>query len=70
MATNLRVVEPDNDLEDVMSIMTNERIRHLPVIDIDKDKIVGLISIRDVIKYHTGNLKSEVHYLKDYILNQ
>ena len=68
MTKNLCVVEPDNDLEEVMTVMTNEKIRHLPVID--KGKIVGLISIRDVVKYHIGNLKAEVHYLKDYILNQ
>jgi CBS domain-containing protein len=68
MTKNLCVVEPDNDLEEVMTVMTNERIRHLPVID--KGKIVGLVSIRDVVKYHVGNLKAEVHYLKDYILNQ
>lgn len=68
MTKNLCVVEPDNDLEEVMTVMTNEKIRHLPVID--KGKIVGLISIRDVVKYHIGDLKAEVHYLKDYILNQ
>jgi hypothetical protein len=31
--------------------------------------MVGLISIRDVVKYHIGNLQAEVHYLKDYMFN-
>ncbi len=68
MTKNLYVIGPEHDLEEVMSIMTNEKIRHLPVID--NGKVVGLISIRDVVKYHVSNLKAEVHYLKDYILNQ
>jgi len=65
MSKNLKVLEPE---EYVMTIMTSERIRHMPVFE--KGKIVGLVSIRDVVKYHVGNLKAEVHYLKDYIMNQ
>lgn len=68
MSKNLKVLEPEDDLEYVMAIMTNERIRHMPVFE--KGNIVGLVSIRDVVKYHVGNLKAEVHYLKDYIMNQ
>ncbi|HCZ10921.1 MAG TPA: hypothetical protein DHV16_01405 [Nitrospiraceae bacterium] len=68
MSKNLKVLEPEDELEYVMTIMTSERIRHMPVFE--KGKIVGLVSIRDVVKYHVGNLKAEVHYLKDYIMNQ
>ncbi|HAK89013.1 MAG: hypothetical protein A2077_01435 [Nitrospirae bacterium GWC2_46_6] len=68
MSKNLKVLEPGDELEYVMTIMTSERIRHMPVFE--KGKIVGLVSIRDVVKYHVGNLKAEVHYLKDYIMNQ
>jgi CBS domain-containing protein len=65
MSKSIRIVEPDDDLEYVMTIMTHERIRHLPVIE--RGKMVGLVSMRDVVKYHVGNLEAEVHYLKDYM---
>ena len=65
MSKDLIVIKPDDDLEYVMTIMTNKRIRHLPVVD--HGKIIGLVSIRDVVKFHVGNLEAEVHYLKDFI---
>lgn len=68
MSKDLLIIEPKDDIDYAMSIMTSKNIRHLPVVE--NHKIVGLISIRDVVKYHVGNLQSEVHYLKDYILNQ
>lgn len=68
MTRDLLIITPDDDLEYCMSVMTNKRIRHLPVID--NGKIVGLVSIRDVVKYHVGHLESEVHYLKDFIISE
>lgn len=65
MSKDLLVIEPDDDLDYAMTIMTNKKIRHLPVID--RGRLVGLVSIRDVVKYHIGNLEAEVHHLKDYI---
>jgi IMP dehydrogenase len=66
MSKDLLVIEPEDDLDYAMTIMTNKQIRHLPVID--KGRLVGVVSMRDVVKYHIGNLEAEVHYLKDYIL--
>ena len=65
MSRDLLVIEPHDDLDYAMTIMTNKKIRHLPVID--DGRVVGLVSIRDVVKYHIGNLEAEVHYVKDYI---
>lgn len=65
MSKDLLVIEPEDDLDYAMTIMTNKKIRHLPVVD--KGRLVGLVSMRDVVKYHIGNLEAEVHYLKDYI---
>jgi CBS domain-containing protein len=65
MSKDLLVIEPGDDLDYAMTIMTNRKIRHLPVIE--DGRVVGLVSIRDVVKYHIGNLEAEVHYLKDYI---
>lgn len=68
MSRDLLIIETKDDIDYAMSIMTSKKIRHMPVVE--NHKIIGLISIRDVVKYHVGNLQSEVHYLKDYILNQ
>jgi predicted transcriptional regulator len=65
MSKDILVAAPNDDLEYVMTIMTNKKIRHMPVID--HGKMVGVVSIRDVVKYHIGNLEAEVHYLKDYM---
>jgi len=65
MSKDLLILEPEDDLDYAMTIMTNRKIRHLPVVD--KGRLVGLVSMRDVVKYHIGTLEAEVHYLKDYI---
>ena len=65
MSTNLIIVEADDDLCYVTTIMIKNRIRHLPVID--KSKIVAMLSIRDVVKAQVTDLRAENHYLKDYI---
>jgi CBS domain-containing protein len=66
MSKDLLVIEPEDDLDYAMTIMTNKQIRHLPVIE--KGRLVGVVSMRDVVRSHIGNLEAEVHYLKDYIL--
>jgi CBS domain-containing protein len=53
-------ITPDQKIDDCMAMMTANRIRHLPVLQ--KNKLVGLISIGDVVKY----LMNE----KDFIINQ
>ncbi len=65
MTTDLIVAKMDDDLNQVMAVMVEKNIRHLPVID-GKD-VVGMLSIRDIIQTQVGTLTSEIHYLKDYI---
>jgi IMP dehydrogenase len=65
MTTNLIIVEIDDDLCYVTTIMIKNRIRHLPVVE--KSKIVSMLSIRDVVKVQVSDLRAENHYLKDYI---
>ncbi len=65
MTTNLIVAEPEDELGSVMSVMVQKNIRHLPVSD--KGKVIGILSIRDVIQSQVSKLTSEIHYLKDYI---
>jgi CBS domain-containing protein len=48
----------------VMRIMTQMRIRHLPIVD--GGKLVGLISIGDVLKHRLGEMELEANVLRDY----
>jgi CBS domain-containing protein len=65
MSANLLVVKPGDDLDYVMAIMIQNNIRHLPVIE--ESGLIGLLSMRDVVRVLVKNLKAENHYLKDFI---
>ena len=65
MTTNLVVAELEDDLSEIMAVMTDRNIRHLPVVD--KGALIGMLSVRDVIQSQVQKLTSEIHYLKDYI---
>ena len=53
-------------VDDLMHRMTEHRIRHLPVVD-DDARLVGIISIGDVVKTHVDALETEREQLVDYI---
>ena len=59
------VASPRDDLTDVMGVMTERRIRHLPVVE--RGQLVGIISIGDLVKAQHDELCRENHYLKSYI---
>ena len=65
LVTDLIVAVPDDDVNDIAVIMVEKNIRHLPVIG--NNKVVGMLSIRDIIQTHVKKLTSEIQYLKDYI---
>lgn len=52
-------------IEDLMEIMTRGRFRHCPVVD--DGALVGIISIGDVVKYHTAEVELEVSAMRDYL---
>lgn len=56
---------PDDEVDYVMAVMTEKRIRHLPVID--DGVLVGIVSIGDVVNAHVEETESEVRLLKDYV---
>ncbi len=65
MTKKVIVVEAADDIDYVESIMTSNRIRHLPVV---KNKVlVGLISIGDIVKTLLSESRYENKYLMDYI---
>ena len=59
------VVAPHDEVTDTMGLMTERRIRHLPVVE--HGKLVGIISIGDLVKAQHDELSRENHYLKSYI---
>ena len=58
---------PDDSISQTMGLLTEQRMRHLPILE--DDKLVGLISIGDVVKAQYAELTIENHYLKSYILS-
>ncbi|UCC44510.1 MAG: CBS domain-containing protein [Candidatus Zixiibacteriota bacterium] len=65
MTTDLIVGLPDDEMSYIAGVMTNNRIRHVPIVD--NDRIIGLISVGDVAKTQMENIKIENRYLKQYI---
>ena len=65
MSTELSTVAPDETLENCMAAMTARRIRHLPVLE--DGKVVGVISIGDIVKYMAEEKEFEIKNLQNYI---
>ncbi|TXK31175.1 CBS domain-containing protein [Pontibacter qinzhouensis] len=65
MSEHPAVVSPDNTVEECMHLMTQKFIRHLPVLE--NNKLVGLISIGDVVKYLIEEQKFIIENLEHYI---
>lgn len=65
MTSQLVTVDPDAGIEECMAIMTRERIRHLPVVR--SRRLLGVISIGDLVKYVSEERETEVRYLTEYI---
>ncbi len=68
MTTKIIIGDPEDDLDSVEVIMTENRIRHLPIIK--DNKLAGIVSIGDVVKAQLKNIHVENRYLKDYILGK
>ena len=65
MTSEVVTCQPGDSLNQVMSQMTELRIRHVPVVD-DGD-LVGIISIGDVVKHRLAEVESEAESLREYI---
>jgi len=66
MSTSVTTCRGDDTIDQMMGMMTDRRIRHLPVVD-DDGKLDGIISIGDVVKARVGQLETENNQLHDYI---
>jgi CBS domain-containing protein len=65
MSANVITAGPTDSVASVMGLLTEKRIRHLPVVE--NSELKGMISIGDVVKAQFDQLAMENHYLKSYI---
>ena len=68
MTKELYVVKLETTVDECISLMTEKRVRHLPVLD--KGKLIGLVSIGDVVKAIIKEQRIEIEYLNDYIMGK
>jgi signal-transduction protein with cAMP-binding, CBS, and nucleotidyltransferase domain len=65
MSSPLIVITPQTTIDECMGLMTEQRIRHLPVAE--NGDIVGVISIGDVVKFQSKQQSVQIQYLTEYI---
>ncbi|MCC5830300.1 MAG: CBS domain-containing protein [Phycisphaeraceae bacterium] len=66
MTAQVICCNPSMELEDIRTLMKNNRIRHLPVVGED-GQLVGMISIGDVNAYLSGTQEVTIQYLNEYL---
>ena len=65
MTSGVVTVDPSKSIEDCMALMTQRRIRHLPVCE--GDKLVGIVSIGDLVKEVIAEQEQTIRQLESYI---
>jgi CBS domain-containing protein len=65
MTREISTCSPDDGIDRLMRQMTEGRFRHLPVVE--DGRMIGIISIGDVVKHRLQELENEAHMLQDYI---
>ena len=65
MSSNLTVTHPSEGVEQCLRAMTDKRIRHLPVLD--GGKVIGVVSIGDLVKYVISCQSATIAHLEHYI---
>jgi CBS domain-containing protein len=65
MTVDVRTCSPNDTVDDLMVVMTEHRIRHLPVVE--GEALVGIVSIGDVVKSRIGDLEGERNDLIAYV---
>ena len=65
MTSEVIIASPEDEIDEIMSIMTEKRIRHIPVMS--ERQLQGIISIGDVVKSLLQDSAHQIRYLKEYV---
>ena len=65
MTAEVTTCGPRATVDELMSVMTERRIRHIPVVD--EEGLAGIVSIGDIVKTRIGELETETETLHDYL---
>ena len=65
MSKNLITCNINTSVTELMEIISNNKIRHIPIME--EKKLLGMVSIGDVVNYIIDQYKEENQYLRDYI---
>jgi predicted transcriptional regulator len=65
MSKDLIVAKPDDRIDYIQAVMTENRVRHIPIMD--QGKLLGMVSIGDVVKAQLKEMDVEIQYLKEYM---
>lgn len=65
MTSKIYYVHPEQNIQECMALMTDKRVRHLPALE--NDRLIGVISIGDVVKAIIAEHESTIKHLEDYI---
>ena len=66
MTSELVYVGPEASIDECMAVMTERRIRHLPVLA-DEREVVGIVSIGDLVKFQSKEQSVQIRFLTEYI---
>lgn len=66
MSRDVLSIDPDREPEEAMALMTEKRVRHLPVAY--DGSIIGIISMGDLVRWASHNQEFEVRVLRDYVI--
>ena len=67
MTTNVITCIPQDEIRAIANVMTEKRIRHLPVVNVD-DTLIGIVSIGDIVKAERNHYEGEADTLRTQIL--
>ena len=65
MTQSVMTCRESDSVDRLMSVMTERRFRHLPVVE--KGRLAGIISIGDVVKHRVAEVETEATFMRDYI---
>jgi CBS domain-containing protein len=65
MSSPLIVASPETTIDECMALMSDRRVRHVPVVE--EGRVVGLVSIGDLVKFKSKLQTFEIQYLTNYI---